>query len=50
MGVGKNFQKPIPECVIKRNVNHSYRNGYLTEENIRLKPKPLMAEDVNIGK
>ena len=34
MGVRKNFQKPIPESVIRRNVNHSYRKGYLTEEKL----------------
>ena len=37
MGVGKKFPKnPIPECVIRRNEKHSYRKGYLTEENLRV--------------
>ena len=50
-GSRKKFPKiPIPECVIKRHEKHSYRKGYLTKENIRLKSNPSLAEDVIVGK
>ena len=36
-GSRKNFQKPIPECVIKRNVIIPIEKGYLTKEKLRVK-------------